>query len=74
MEGLNDDTKIAKVIYWRTCDLNELTKSQKKYVKKMRELYALKEPEMSMDCKTKLAKRNADMKEYVRKRMEECRK
>lgn len=72
LESLNEDTKMAKVMYWRTCDLNDLPKSQKKFIKKMKELYALKETESSLDCKAKLAKRNTDMKEYIRKRMEEC--
>lgn len=70
-EALDDGTKLAKVIYWRTCPLKDMPKKQKKYIQKMRSLYALKEPESTMDAKLKLAQRNAKMKEYVRKRMEE---
>lgn len=71
--ALDDNVKMSKVIYWRTCDLNHLPKEQKRFVTKMRSLYALKMPESNMDSRTMLAKRNADMKAYVRKRMEECR-
>ena len=70
-EALDENTKLAKVIYWRTCPLKDMSKKQKKYIQKMRSLYALKEPESTMDAKVKLAQRNAKMKEYVRKRMEE---
>lgn len=73
-EALDDDTKIAKVIYWRTCDLGGLSKERMKFIKKMRSLYALKDSDGDMDSRTKLTKRNANMKEYARKRMEECRK
>lgn len=72
--ALDDNVKMSKVIYWRTCDLNRLPKEQKRFVAKMRSLYALKMPESNMDSRTMLAKRNADMKAYVRKRMEECRR
>lgn len=74
MESLNDNVKMAKVMYWRTCDLKGLPKEQKQFVKKMRDIYALREAESTMDSRTRLAKRNADMKEYVRKRMDECKK
>lgn len=72
--ALDDNVKMSKVIFWRTCDLNGLPKQQKKFVKKMRNLYALKAPKSTMDSQAALAKRNADMKAYVRKRMEECEK
>lgn len=71
-DALSDQTKISKVIYWRTCDLNQLTKAEKRFVSKMRNLYALELPKSTMDSQAALAKRNADMKAYVRKRMEEC--
>lgn len=71
-ESLSEGTKMAKIMYWRTCDLNQLSKREKKFVKAMRNIYAIKTSDENMDSRTKLAKRNADMKEYVRKRMEEC--
>lgn len=73
-QALSDDTKMAKVMYWRTCDLNDLPKEQKKFVKRMREEYTIPEAGVTMDSKMKLMRRNESMKEYVRKRMEECRK
>ena len=71
-EALNEDTKMAKVIYWRTCDISGLSKKQKEHVLKMRGLYQLEEAQTDVDAKVKLAKRNADMKEYVRRRTQEC--
>ena len=73
-ESLDENTRMAKVMYWRTCDTKGMGKEQKSFIKRMRDLYALDEPDSTMDSRTKLAKRNADMKAYVRKRMEECRK
>lgn len=72
--GLDENTKLAKVMYWRTCNLNTLPKEQRKFVQKMRKLYEIHQPESDMDSQTKLARRNAEMMEYVRKRMEECQK
>lgn len=71
-ESLDENIKMAKVIYWRTCDLKGMTKKEKEFIKKIREIYAIKGHNSNMDHKMRLAKRNADMKEYVRKRMEEC--
>ena len=73
-ESLDENTRMAKVMYWRTCDTKGMGKEQKSFIKRMRDLYALDEPDSTMDSRTKLAKRNMDMKAYVRKRMEECRK
>lgn len=73
-EALDENTRMAKVMYWRTCDMKGMGKEQKAFIKKMQVLYALEEADSSMDSRTKLAKRNADMKAYVKKRMEECRK
>lgn len=71
--ALAEDTKMAKVMYWRTCDMKGLPKSEKKFIEKMRALYALKSSGETMDSKTKLARRNAEMKRYIARRMEECR-
>lgn len=71
-ESLSEDLLISRVMYYRTADLKGLGKNQRAFIKKMRGIYALKHAESSLDDKAKLAKRNADMKEYVRRRMEEC--
>ena len=73
-DSLNEDLKISRVMYYRTADLSGMPKKQKEYIKKMRALYAIKNAEATMDSKVKLAKRNADMKAYVRKRSAETRK
>lgn len=71
-ESLSEDMLISRVMYYRTADLKGMGKNQKSFIKKMRSIYALKHEESNIDDRAKLAKRNADMKEYVRKRMEEC--
>lgn len=71
-EALDENTRMAKVMYWRTCDTKEMGKEQKAYIKQMRTLYSLEEPQTTMDSRLRLAKRNADMRAYVKKRMEEC--
>lgn len=71
--SLSEDVKMAKVMYWRTCDLKGMPKSERKFIEKMRALYALKSPGETMDSKAKLARRNAEMKRYIARRMEECR-
>lgn len=71
-ESLDENVKMAKVMFWRTCDLRGMSKEQRNFIKKMRSIYALKMPANNMDSRTKLARRNADMKAYVRRRAEEC--
>lgn len=69
--NLSDDTKMAKVMYWRTCDLSGMSKAEQRYIKKMRSIFAIKE-DVSLDVQTKLAQRNADMVGYIRRRYKEC--
>lgn len=71
-EALDENTRMAKVMYWRTCDTKGMGKEQKAYIKQMRTLYSLEEPQATMDSRLRLAKRNADMRAYVKRRMEEC--
>lgn len=73
-ESLSEDLFISRLMFYRTADLKNMGKNQKAFIKKMRELYPIKHASSSMPDRAKLAKRNQDMKEYVRKRMEECRK
>lgn len=68
-ECLDENVKMARVMYWRTCDLGSLSKQEKKFVKKMRNVYRLEEPDGDLDGRARLITRNADMKEYVRSRM-----
>ena len=49
--------------------LREISKQKKKFVKKMRDIYRLEEPDGDLDGRARLIKRNADMKGYARSRM-----
>lgn len=71
-ENLNDDLKICRVMYWRTADTKGMSRKEAAFVRKMKKIFALKEPESSVDSQVKLAKRNADMKAYVNRRFQEC--
>jgi len=41
-EGLPENTLIKRVMYWRTVNMSELPKEERKHVRKMRRLFALK--------------------------------
>lgn len=71
-DALSEDHLISRVMFYRTADLKGMGKNQAAFIKKMREIYKIKHECNNMDDRAKLAKRNADMKEYVRKRMEEA--
>lgn len=73
-EALDENTRMAKVMYWRTCDTKGMGKEQKAFIKRMRTLYALEEPKTTMDHRLRLTKRNTEMIAYVKKRVEECQK
>lgn len=68
-ECLDKNVKMARVMYWYTCDLGSLSMQEKRFVKKMRNIYRLEEPDGDLDGRSRLIKRNADMKEYVRSRI-----
>lgn len=67
-EGLPEDTLIQRVIYWRTVDVADLPKHEKKHVQKMRKLFALKgveKPTMNVEelnqqTKDRVARRFAE--------------
>lgn len=71
--ALSEDLLLSRVMYYRTADLKSMSKNEKAFIKKMRNIYALKHADSDLDARMKLAKRNQDMKDYVRKRAEECR-
>lgn len=70
-ESLGEELKISKIMYYRTAKLTGLGKEQRRFLNEMKKLYAIEQTESSLDDKAKLAKRNADMKAYVRKRVGE---
>lgn len=71
-ESLGEDQKISKIMYYRTASTSGCPKAQRRFLNEMKKLYALESPEQGMDDKVRLAKRNADMKAYVRKRAGEA--
>lgn len=71
-ESLGEEHKISRIMYYRTADLEGMSKNQRKFIVKMRSVYAIPRKE-NFDSKAKLAKRNADMLAYVRRRMDICR-
>ena len=71
-ESLDDDLKICRVMYWRTTGTKGMLRKEAAFIRKMKKMFALKEAESNMDNKVKLAKRNADMKAYVKRRFLEC--
>ena len=70
-ESLGEDLKISKIMYYRTAPLTGLSKEKRKFLNEMKKLYALEEPDRTVDSHVKLAKRNEEMKAYVRKRASE---
>ena len=71
-DALPDDTKIKQVMRIRGMDTSGLKKKEIKRLNDLKRHYSL-EDEETVDNRVKLAKRNARMKEYVRRRMEEVR-
>ena len=75
-EGLPEDTLIKRVMYWRTANLSELPKEERKHVRKMRKLFALKEApqevltaeEMEEKAKEDLARRYEQARRWKEER------
>ena len=76
-EGLPEDTLIKRVMYWRTANLSELPKEERKHVRKMRKLFALKEApqevltaeEMEEKAKEDLARRYEQARRWKEERL-----
>jgi len=69
-ESLNEDLKMSKIMYYRVAKTSGMDKDQRAFINDMKKLYALDVDETA-DNKMALAKRDADMKAYIRKRMSE---
>ena len=67
-EAFSEDLKISKIMYYRTVSLTGLPKEKRKFLNEMKKLYALDEPDQTVDSRLRLARRNADMKAYVKRR------
>ena len=72
-DGLSDDKKIRQVMHIRGKSTSGLPRKEVKRINELKKLYAL-DDEVSVDGRVALAKRNAEMKEYVRRRMEEVKR
>ena len=78
-EGLPEETLIKRVMYWRTVNLAELPKEERKHVQKMRALFALKaQPgaalrpeELEQKAKEELARRYEEAQRW-REAKERC--
>lgn len=68
--SLGEEQKISRIMYYRDADLKGKSKQEKKFLKEMKEKYALKEY-VQPHQKLTLAQRDAAMKAYVKKRFEE---
>ena len=72
-ESLDDDTLIRKIMYYRNVSTAGMSAKERKRILKLKELYKL-EDDIPTDAKTALAKKNADMKAYIKRRVKETRK
>lgn len=71
MFGLPPDTPFMQRVYYRAADPAKLPKEQRKHYRKMKRLYALKQPERKH--RLTAAERDAAMKARVQRRFEEAR-
>lgn len=71
MFGLPVESSFMQRVQIRSADLSKVDKSQRKYYRKLKAAYALKQPEAG---RTTLEERNTKMIERVRKRFEEAEK
>lgn len=69
-EALGDNTLIREIMYYRNASLSGLSGKERQRILKMKEYYKLTDDE-TIDAKTALAKRNAEMRAYLKKRIEE---
>ena len=70
MVNIPPDTPIAQRIRYRTADLSKMGKQEKKHYKKMRKLYALKQPDKGPSMTVE--ERDQALKEKIRLRFEEA--
>lgn len=72
MVNLPPDTPFVQRIRYRTADLSKMGKQEKKHYKKMRRLYALKQPDKGPSMTVE--ERDQALKEKIRLRFEEAQK
>lgn len=72
-ESLSENSKMSKIIYYRTVDTSGIPKKQRQSINEMKKLYKINTGK-NVTEELKLAKRNADIIAYARKRMEDIEK
>lgn len=72
-ESLSEELKMSKIMYYRVAETAGMDKSQVKFIRQMKKIYAL-ETETTADAKKSLAKRDADLKNYVKRKVNGGRK
>lgn len=72
-DGLTGDHVIRQIMNIRGMNTSEMSKKQIQRINALKEYYSLDDAE-PVDSKIALAKRNADMKNYLRKRMQEVKR
>lgn len=70
-EALDDNTLIKRIMYYRSVKLGDFPKKERQRLLRLKQLYRL-EDDIPADARAALAKRNADMKAYVRRRVQEA--
>lgn len=69
--GLGEEHRISKIMYYRDASTKGMPRKEKAFIEKMKKRYALKNT-VPVKHTVSLAKRNAAMKDYVRKRIREA--
>lgn len=69
-EGLSEDQRIKRVMRIRGMDISGLPAEEAKRVRELKQLYALPDEGTADGC-VSLARRNTELKEYVRRRLKE---
>lgn len=72
MFGLPEESGFIRRVHYRTADLSDMPKSQRRQYERMRKLYALKRG--SAEERLTLAERNRRMQDYVARRFGEARR
>ena len=69
-DSLSENSKIKKIMYWRTCDTAGMSRKEVQRINELRK-YDKLEDELSCSAKISLAQRNQRMKDSVHKRFQE---
>lgn len=71
--SLHEDTKMGQIMYYRTVSTSGMPNAKRKAINELKKLYAIND-DTDVDSKVSLTKRNSEMMDYVRRRVEDARK